>query len=267
MLASNAPVLRPRSLAEALRLRREHPTATVLAGGTDVFVYMEAGALAPSGVIDLWGCEGLRSIGLDRGTLRIGAMSTYTDLVSSGLVPGVLKEAALTVGAVQIQNRGTVGGNICNSSPAGDTLPVWLVLDAEFELASVSGTRRVAAADFWQGYKKTARNDDELLVAIYLPDVRGEAHFRKVGTRMAQSISKVVFAARRAAGEARIAFGAVGPVPMRIPAAETAVANGAPAAEVLALVAAGICPIDDVRSTSDYRRRVTTNVVRRWLST
>ena len=266
MLASAAPVWQPRTLAEALALRADHPEATVLAGGTDIFVYMEAGVLDPAAVIDLWRCAELRSIRLESGALRIGAMSTYTDLVSSGLVPAVLKEAALTVGAVQIQNRGTVGGNICNSSPAGDTLPVWLVLDAEFELASVNGTRRVAAVDFWHGYKKTARDPHELLTAIWLPDTPGVAHFRKVGTRMAQSISKVVFAARRADGVARIAFGAVGPIPARIPEAERAVENGASTARVVELVQAGIAPISDVRSTRDYRLRVSGNVVRRWLS-
>lgn len=266
MLASTAPVQRPRTLAEALQMRADHPDATVLAGGTDVFVYMEAGVLAPGRVLDLWGCTGLRGISVDGGVLRIGAMTTYTDLVEHGLVPQVVKDAALTVGAVQIQNRGTVGGNICNGSPAGDTLPVWLVLDAEFELASVRRHRRVPACDYWLAYKKSQLQADELLIAVHLPDVQGAAHFRKVGTRMAQSISKVVFAARRADGEARIAFGAVGPVPLRVRPAEAGVAQGAPVDEVVALVRAGITPIDDVRSTKDYRARVAGNVVRRWLA-
>ncbi len=265
MLACTAPVHRPRTLDEALRVRAETPAATVLAGGTDVLVYMEAGVLAPSAVIDLWGCAGLRGIALDAGQLRIGATTTYTDLVRDDRVPSVLREAALTVGAVQVQNRGTVGGNVCNSSPAGDTLPVWLALDADFELRSVRGTRRVAAAAFWQGYKQTSLAADELLTAIYLPDVGGEAHFRKVGTRMAQSISKVVFCGRRAQGVARLAFGAVGPVPLRVLAAEAAMVAGAPVNEVVRLVREGITPIGDVRSTADYRRRVAGNAVRRWL--
>lgn len=266
MLASTAPVVRPRTLADALAMRNDNPDATVLAGGTDVFVYMEAGVLAPTRVIDLWGCAGLRGIAIESGALRLGALTTYTDLVVHPLVPNVVREAALTVGAVQIQNRGTIGGNICNGSPAGDTLPVWLALDAEFELHSVDGTRRVSAAEYWLAYKKSKLQPNELLVAVHLPDVQGIAHFRKVGTRMAQSISKVVFAARRGDGVARMAFGAVGPIPFRLPAAEAAVVQGATPDEVVALVHAGISPITDVRSTKEYRLRVAGNIVRSWLA-
>lgn len=265
MLACTAPVTRPRTLADALRARADQPGATLIAGGTDIMVYMEAGVLRPSAVIDLWGCAGLRGIEVRGNELCIGAVSTHTDVAMDPRVPAVLRDAALTVGAVQIQNRGTVGGNICNSSPAGDTLPVWLALDADFELSSVRGVRRVAASDYWQGYKQTALDADELLTAIYLPDVEGEAHFRKVGTRMAQAISKVIFCGRRSRGVARLAFGAVGPVPLRVKAAEDALVAGAPVDEVVRLVREGIVPIDDVRSTRDYRARVAGNVVGRWL--
>lgn len=265
MLACTARVLTPRNRTEALAMRAENPAATLLAGGTDVMVYMEGGTLAPSQVINLWGCADLRGITNEGGFLRIGALTTYTDLVNHPLVPAVVKQASLTVGAVQIQNRGTVGGNICNGSPAGDTLPVWLALDAEFELQRVGGRRIVRAADYWLGYKKSLLANDELLTAVLLPDVSGTAHFRKVGTRMAQSISKVVFAGRRSDGEARIAFGAVGPVPMRLPAAEAALAAGAALDEVLSLVRVGVAPISDIRSTENYRRQVSVNVVRRWL--
>lgn len=266
MLASTAPVARPRTLADALAMRNDDPDATVLAGGTDVFVYMEAGVLAPTRVIDLWGCVGLGGIGIVDAHLRLGATTTYTQLVQHPLVPNILKEAALTVGAVQIQNRGTIGGNICNGSPAGDTLPVWLALDAVFELQSVNGSRRVPAAEYWLAYKKSQLQPNEILVAVHLPEQGGTAHFRKVGTRMAQSISKVVFAARRADGVARLAFGAVGPVPFRVPAAEAAVVRGASVDEIVATVHAGIAPITDVRSTKDYRLRVAGNIVRRWLA-
>lgn len=266
MLASPAPVASPRTLADALAMRNDHPEATVLAGGTDVFVYMEAGVLAPTRVINLWGCAGLSGIGVENGALRLGANTTYTQLIQHPLVPNILKEAALTVGAVQIQNRGTIGGNICNGSPAGDTLPVWLALDAEFELQNIHGKRRVPAAEYWLGYKISKLQPNELLVAVHVPDLTGSAHFRKVGTRMAQSISKVVFAARRADGLARIAFGAVGPIPFRVREAEAAVVRGASTDEIVALVGAGIAPITDVRSTKDYRLRVAGNIVRRWLA-
>ena len=176
----------------------------------------------------------------------------------------MLKEAAATVGAAQIQNRGTLGGNIANSSPAGDSLPVWLALDARFELSSVRGVREVPAAEFWHDYKRTALAQDELITAVLVPPVQGRTFFRKVGTRMAQSISKVVFCGRYG-DEARVAFGAVAPVPLRLHAVEEALIARGPVAEVAELAAAHIHPIDDVRSTAEYRRRVAVNVLRGWL--
>lgn len=263
MLRSEAEVVRPRTLGDALKWRAELADATVIAGGTDVMVYLEAGVLNPTRVIDLWDCVALRSVSDDG--LRLGALATFTDVLRHPETPAVLKEAAATVGAAQIQNRGTLGGNIANSSPAGDSLPVWLALDARFELSSVRGVREVAASEFWHGYKRTALAPDELITAIVLPPVRGRTYFRKVGTRMAQSISKVVFCGRYGDGEARVAFGAVAPVPLRLPAVEEALLARGPVAEVAEIAAAHIHPIDDVRSTADYRRRVAVNVLRGWL--
>ncbi len=261
-----AEVFRPRTLNDALQMRADMPDATVLAGGTDVMVYLEAGVLKPTRILDLWGCQGLRGLGFADGSQVYGAGLTCTDVLQSVQAHPLLRDAAATVGAVQIQNRATLGGNICNGSPAGDTLPVWLALNAEFELASVRGFRRVPAATFWRGYKQMDLQPDELLVSIHVPAVTGNSHFRKVGTRMAQAISKVIFAGRSVAGrEARLAFGAVGPTPMRCAAAEEALVAGAPVDEVVRLLEEEIVPIDDVRSTALYRRKVAGRIVRRWL--
>jgi CO/xanthine dehydrogenase FAD-binding subunit len=266
MLRCEAEVFRPRTLDEALRMRAEMPDATVLAGGTDVMVYLEAGVLKPSRIIDLWGCPGMRELRFATGGQLYGAGLTCTDILRAAQSHPLLRDAAATVGAVQIQNRATLGGNICNSSPAGDTLPVWLALKAEFELGCVRGFRRVPASAFWRGYKRVDMQPDELLVAIRVPSLAGHMHFRKVGTRMAQAISKVIFAGRYVQGkEACLAFGAVAPIPMRCVAAEAALVGGASVDEVVRLVEKEISPIDDVRSTALYRKKVAGRIVRRWL--
>lgn len=274
------PVDRPRSLDEALALRAEHPDASVLAGGTDLMVSLELGAWAPTRVLDLWRVAELRGIATSpEGLTRVGALCTWTDVARSSLLPGALRDAARTVGAPQIQNRGTVGGNIVNASPAGDSLPMWLALDAELELRSTRGVRTVPASAFWLAYRRTALAHDELLTAVLLPPrawaPAGPDHlaYRKVGTRLAQAISKVVLGGRlRVEGgvvmEARVALGSVAPVPLRLPRVEAALV-GRPLAEAPAaaeLVAADIHPIDDIRSTADYRLRVARNVVHTWLA-
>ncbi len=261
-----------RTLDEALRLRADHPEALILAGGTDLMVQRAAGGLDPAEVLDLWSCRELAAIEPEAGGLRVGALATWTDVAAHPAVPAVLRDCARTIGAVQIQNRGTVGGNIVNASPAGDSLPVWLALDARFEVASVRGARRVAAADFFRGYRQVDLAADEILTAVHLPaPAPGEvAAFRKVGTRRAQSISKVVFAGRlRLDGDrvalARLAFGSVAPVPLRAVSAEAALEGGPVRPEAADAVLQDIAPIDDVRSTARYRARVAVAVARAWL--
>lgn len=266
MLSSSAPVVRAHTLAEALRLRADHPDATVLAGGTDVMVFLELDAIHPSLLLDVWPCTELRHVSGS----RIGALATWTDVARCAQLPEALRDCARTVGAPQIQNRGTVGGNIVNASPAGDSLPMWLALDAEFELASVRGTRRVAAADFWLGYRKTALAPDELLTAVHLPPLRGTLHYRKVGTRLAQAISKVVLGARivvegGVVTDARVALGSVAPVPVRARHVEAALLGRPVDPAAADAIVDDIAPIDDIRSTADYRRTVARNVVRGWL--
>jgi xanthine dehydrogenase small subunit len=258
-----------------------------IAGGTDLMVTL-TGELAPppASVVDLWAVDALRGITIEGGALVLGALPTYTDIRRSALcrehVPALV-EAAATIGAAQIQNRGTLGGNIANASPAGDTLPVLLAADATFVLGSERGEREVPAAAFWTGYRKTALAHDELIVRIRFPLAADrEMRFRKVGTRRAQAISKVVLAvAWRAPGPAslsaapldriwrdvRVALGSVAATPIRAAATE-AVLEGHPptpetadrAAETLA---GELAPIDDVRSTAEYRRLVAARILHR----
>src|SRR6188472_3142069 len=192
------PVTSPRALAEAYAVLADGP-ARPIAGGTDLMVAL-TGELGepPDRILDLWGLEELRGIALDGDTISLGALTTYTEIRRSALcrehLP-VLVEAAATIGAAQIQNRGTLGGNVANASPAGDTLPVLLAADASFVLGGPRGERVVAAKDFWVAYRRTALAPDELILRIRIPAPGGrEARFRKVGTRRAQAISKVVMA-------------------------------------------------------------------------
>lgn len=274
MQTSNAPVYTAHTLEEALALRAEHTEATIIAGGTDVMVFLESSTIHPSAFINLWGCANLRGIEEDEatGALRIGALTTWTDVGGHAGVPEALRECAKTVGAQQIQNRGTVGGNIVNASPAGDSLPLLLALDARFEIASVRGRRMVNAVDFWLDYRTVDLAPDELLVAVQI-DGHGDdfLHYRKVGTRLAQAISKVVLGARvrveeGRVTEARLAMGSVGPVPLRLRTVEAALVGKPIDPNAADLVGQDIRPIDDIRSTSVYRDRVATRIIRSWLS-
>lgn len=277
MIAPRAIV--PRDLEEALlRLAERDPGVRVVAGGTDVMVEVQAGAFRGNGLLDLWKLRELRGIRKEGDILSIGAIETYTDLQGHPLVRANLPSlvaASATVGGIQIQNRGTLGGNLANASPAGDTLPVLLSLDAVVECASTRGLRRVGVRDFFVGYRKSALAPDEILTRVLVPVPEGERLlFRKVGTRAAQAISKVVLSGAirwrdRTIETIRLAAGSVAPVPMRLRRTE-AVLEGRPldrplAERAAAAAAAEIQPIDDVRSTAEYRRRVTGNVVRRWL--
>lgn len=277
MMTSQAVVHVPGSLDEALALRAAYPAALPLAGGTDVMVYLEAHQIDPPAFIDLWGVEGLCGIEETGEGLRIGAAVSYSALIEDRRVQAAaptLVEAARTVGARQIQNRGTLGGNVANASPAGDSMPVLLSLDAELVIASAArGARRVALADFYRGYKRVDLAGDELITAVVLPkrDANDRLHFRKVGTRMAQSISKVVLGARvRVEGgvvsEARIGWGSVAATPVRSRAVEAALVGRPVDPGAAAKVREDITPIDDVRSTAEYRLAVAERVLRRWLA-
>jgi len=276
MLRCLAPVRTPRTLEEALELRAAMPEAVVLAGGTDVMVMLEAGQLQPAAVLNLWGLSALRFVDGDATAgLRLGALSTFADLRRHPEIPEALRDCAATIGAEQIQSRATLGGNIVNASPAGDSLPMWLALDAVFELASRRGRRQVPASRFFLSYRRVDLASDELLVAIHVPPWRGawgedRLVYRKVGTRMAQSISKVVLGGRvrldeGRIGEVRLALGSVAPVPVRLRSVEEGLLGRAPDPDLAERVPLDISPIDDVRSSAEYRAAVAKNVVRAWL--
>jgi len=289
----------PRTLDEALHLLGSHPYRPI-AGGTDVMVALAAGGEDDGRpLLDLWEIDELRGIrvgppaaGPDRladEALVLGALTTYGELRRSPVVAHlpVLAEAASVIGAVQVQNRGTIGGNIANASPAGDLLPVLLATDAIIVLGSVRGERRVPTAEFFTGYRQTARAAQELIlrVEISLPAGR-RLRFRKIGTRRAQAISKVSVAVswrEEGAGtglgngaasgvpvcwrDVRISLGSVAPVPMRARKTETLLEGAAPTRETAdraaATVAAEITPINDVRSSAAYRRAATARVLHR----
>lgn len=264
--------VRPASLDEALAARAAHPDWIVLAGGTDLMVGAQHRP-EPPGIIDLFGLAPLVGVRDDAGAVAIGAATTYADILASDTARRklpALVAAAREIGALQIQARGTLGGNVGTSSPVGDTLPVLLALDAEVVTASARGRRTTPYEQFCTGYRATALQPDELIVELRFPAVRARQFWRKVGTRRAQSISKIALAAAArvdASGiveHIRIALGAVKERPIRAHAVERALLGRKPnAATARAALARDIAPIDDVRSTAAYRRRVAENLVAR----
>ncbi|MGE3840117.1 MAG: xanthine dehydrogenase family protein subunit M [Vicinamibacterales bacterium] len=267
---SSLQLVDPRSLQDALEQLHRDPELSPLAGCTDIYVGLNAGAWPARRFLNLWRLDELRGIGVHDGVLRLGALTTYSEITESAVVARflpMLAEAARQIGGVQVRNRGTLGGNLGNASPAGDTLPVFAVAEATVVLRSISGERRVACADFFTGYRRTARRDNELIEAIEIPPVHGQQWFRKVGTRSAQAISKVVMAAVRAE-HPRIAFGSVAPTVVRATSCERLLAIGAPMEQVRAALSQDISPIDDFRSSAAYRRAVAGNLVARfWTET
>ena len=272
------PIVSPGQLADAYALLAESSHRPI-AGGTDVLVQLTAGIGAPPDrLLDLWRLDELRGISLDSDALSFGALTTYSAIRRSSvcreLLPALV-EAAATIGAAQIQNRGTLGGNIANASPAGDMLPVLLATDATIVVGSVRGERVIPAADFWTGYRQTGLAPDELVVRVRIPLVADrQVRFRKIGTRRAQAISKVVLALSWVSPAldapwhtVRLGLGSVAERPIRASATE-AVLEGQPptsdsADRAFVTLAAEIKPIDDVRSTAEYRRAVAARVLHR----
>jgi CO/xanthine dehydrogenase FAD-binding subunit len=257
------------SLDDALGILRDEKR-TPIAGATDVYVSLNFGTLTTDRFLDIWGLDELRTISTHNDRLVIGALTSYSALIQSHIVAEhvpMLVDASRVVGGVQIQNRGTLGGNIANGSPAADGVPVLVATDADVVLRSASGERRVPITQFYTGYRATVMRPDELITAIEIPRVEGKQWFRKVGTRAAQAISKIVMAAVRS-DNPRIALGSVAPTVIRVPKTEAALASGSSIDEAAEILATEIVPIDDVRSTADYRRQVTVNLLRRfWAET
>jgi len=279
-------VVTARTLDEALAaLTRATSESRLLAGGTDLIVEMESGRTRPDLVVDVGRVAALRWIRVTDAGLELGAGTTCTDLLRSPAAAqhaDLLVQAAREVGAVQIQNRATLGGNLGTASPAADLTPVLFALDARVRLRSASRSRELAVGDFVTGYRTTARGLDELIEAVVIPPrAPGERRaFRKVGTRRAQSISKVVVAlsfelaleltGERRVRRARIAAGSVAERTVRLPRLEAALEHDfgphALAALVAQHVASDVRPRDDVRSTARYRGAVLERLLVRMLT-
>lgn len=262
-------VVAPATLDQALeRLAAEPGRWRPLAGGTDLMVLLEAGKLEHRCYLSIWALKELRGIEFAPDSVTLGSLTTYSDVLSHEALCRefpLLASAAAVTGGVATQNRGTLGGNIVNASPAADTPPALLVYDAEVELVSARGSRRLPYRDFHTGYKAMHLAPDELLARIRLPRSAGFRHYyRKAGTRRAQAISKVCFAGvtNEATGETRIALGSVAPVPLRCIKTEAAIRDGA---DAMAALASEIAPINDLRSTAAYRLRVAQNLLREFL--
>jgi CO/xanthine dehydrogenase FAD-binding subunit len=272
------PIDTPRHLFEAYE-RLAAGQARPIAGGTDIMVAItgELGPI-PERMLDLSRIDALRGITLGADGLVLGARTTYTEIRRSALcrehLPALV-EAAATIGAAQIQNRGTLGGNIANASPAGDTLPVLLAADARILVGGQRGEREIPADEFFVDYRKTALEPDELILHIRFPLQAGrELRFRKVGTRRAQAISKVMLALAWRGGPAgwsdvRVALGSVAATPIRARATEAVLEGARPTPEVAdraaETLAGELKPIDDVRSTAEYRRMVSARILHRLL--
>jgi CO/xanthine dehydrogenase FAD-binding subunit len=269
-----AEFLRPRSLAEAVMLAAGGGV-TLAAGCTDLFPATAAQTLSGR-VLDLTAVEGLRGVGEGPEGWRIGAATTWTELVRAPLPPAFdgLKAAAREIGSVQIQNAGTIGGNLCNASPAADGVPCLLTLEAEVELVSAGGARRLPLAAFLLGPRRTALQPGEVMTAVHVPAraARGRGGFLKLGARRYLVISIAMVAARLEIAGGRIAHaalavGACGPVALRLPSQEAALVGLAPDAAADAvraeLIAPALSPITDIRADDAYRRVAAVDLVRR----
>lgn len=266
----------PQNLVDALeRMASEPGEWKPFAGGTDLMVLLEAGKLPHRKFLNLWKLPELRGITTAPAHVNLNALTTYSEIRDHELLARefpLLYRAAAETGSIATQNRGTLGGNIANASPAADSPPVLLVYDAELELVSVSGARWVPYHGFWKGYKKIAMRSDELIRSIRLPRQRkfSRQFYRKVGTRRAQAISKVCFAgaAQMDAGrivDIRIALGSVAPTVFRATETEKILRGEIPTPTTVRaaqdILSREMSPIDDIRSTARYRRRIAQNLL------
>ena len=271
----------PKDLAAALELLAREPGVwKPFAGGTDLMVLLEAGKLEHRKFVNLWGLRELRGIDVSPEYATLGAATTYSDVQRNATMQSefsLLCRAAAETGSIATQNRGTLGGNIANASPAADSPPALLVYDAELELISAGGSRWVPYLGFHSGYKKMNLRADELIGGIRMRRGGGDGwktYFRKVGPRKAQAISKVCFAgAANVRGgkieDIRIALGSVAPVPLRCVKTEAVVRGRRLDAALLGAareeLAKEIAPIDDMRSSARYRGRVAGNLLAEFL--
>jgi CO/xanthine dehydrogenase FAD-binding subunit len=273
-------LISPSTLDEVLSVLVEEPGVwKPFAGGTDLMVLLEAGKLPHQNYVNIWRLKELCGIRVTDGHVTMGALTTYTEVQEHAVLRAefpMLCQAAKETGGIAIQNRGTLGGNIVNASPAADSPPALLAYDAELELVSAKGARTIPYHSFHTGYKQMNIRADELLRAIRLPRTKNDLthYYRKVGTRKAQAISKTCFAAvgrstDGAAQDVRIALGSVAPIPIRCAKTEAVINDRSLDADTMAAakiaLAQEIAPIDDIRSTRDYRLRVSLNLLEDFL--
>jgi CO/xanthine dehydrogenase FAD-binding subunit len=264
---------RPATLPEALTLLSARPHV-LLAGGTDI--YPVAGRIPQGDVLDLTALAGLRGITIVNGEIRIGACTTWDEILCADLPPALaaLQQAAVEVGGRQIQNVGTIGGNLCNASPAADGVPPLLAVQAEVELAGTEGLRRLPLGAFLTGPRRTLRREREVMTAVIIPaaGLSGRSKFLKLGARAHLVISIAMVAVRLVIEDARIAeatvaVGACSPVACRLPTVERALTGAAPAEASdrvdASHVLAALSPLDDLRASADYRAMAATVLIRR----
>jgi CO/xanthine dehydrogenase FAD-binding subunit len=273
-------LISPASLNEALDILTQNGSWKPFAGGTDLMVLLEAGKLPHKNYVNVWGLNELRGIEITKDKITLGALTTYSEVRANKILRDefpMLCQAAKETGGIAIQNRGTLGGNIVNASPAADSPPALLAYDAELLLVSKQGDRTIPYSSFHRGYKQMDLRPDELLRAIRLPRTTEPLthYYRKVGTRKAQAISKVCFAAvGRAINNhsegVRIALGSVAPIPLRCARTESLINDRPLDAGTIAaakqMLANEIVPIDDLRSTNAYRSRVAVNLLEDFLT-
>jgi CO/xanthine dehydrogenase FAD-binding subunit len=277
---SEYELIAPAKLTAVLELLATEPGVwTPIAGGTELMVQYSAGRLGARKLVSLWGLPELRSIENTGEELLIGAACTYSDLRNHSLIARefpLLARSASWTGSIANQNRGTLGGNIVNASPAADSLPALLVYEAELLLASARGTRRVPYLAFHTGYKRTILAPDEIISAILLkPQFGGYyAYSRKVGTRNAQAIAKLCVAALgRVSGkrieDVRLAIGSMAVTPLRLPRTEEVLLGATPGPALIGqarkALEAEVAPIDDIRSSAAYRLQVAGNLIQEFV--
>ncbi len=278
--AKSMTVLSPRSAAEAVKTYAKLPAAIPVAGGTDMMVGWNMGLLNGRAVLDLSRVAEWKKITVVSDGVDLGSLVTHAQIQAHPTLRKrfpLLVAACATVGAAQIQNRGTIGGNIANASPAGDTFPALAVYEATVRVVGPNGRRAIPISEIFAGVKKTTLKSGELIEAVFLPYAAAPARgvFRKVGTRAAQAISKTMFAGliwtakNGEVTEARLAFGSLAPTVKRLYAAESFLKgrrlNDTAIHAAVELLSNDVSPIDDIRSTREYRLVVSRNILSAFL--
>jgi CO/xanthine dehydrogenase FAD-binding subunit len=273
-------LIAPGNLGAVLNLLAAEPGQwTPIAGGTELMVAFAAGKLAAPKLVSLWGIPDLRFIAVTEKSVAIGAAATFLDLRRHSVIAAelpLLAKAASWIGSIANQSRATLGGNLVNGSPAADSSPALLAYDAEIEMISVRGLRRIPYSEFHTGYRRSVLAPDELLYTVYLPRhfARHRQYLRKVGTRRAMAIAKVALGATALVAngvirEIRLGAASLAPFPTRLMATEAALLGQTIAPETIQAarraLSSEVQPIDDIRSTAEYRRRVAGNLLEEFL--